>query len=85
MYRDFQAETDILPEWAAIAQKAALKRIDNRMKLLGIFPTNMSADEVAAMQLKAFHENLGAGLCFHESFTDGLLLGRKRLVNFQKT
>jgi hypothetical protein len=75
MYRDFQAENRILPEWAAIAQKAgdkaALKRIDSRMKLLGTYPTNMNADEVAAKRLKAFHDHLGAGLCFHESFADG--------------
>ena len=71
MYRDCQAETCILPEWAAIAQKAgnapALKRIDSRMKMLGLYP-EACADEVAAMRLKAFHNNLGAGLCFHESF-----------------
>ena len=72
MYRDCQAENDILPQWAAIAQKAgdkaALKRIDSRMRMLGMYPVDMSADEVAAMRLKAFHENLGAGMCFHESF-----------------
>lgn len=72
MYRDCQAETCILPEWAAIAQKAdnapALKRIDSRMKMLGLYP-KASADEVAATRLKAFHNNLGAGLCFHESFS----------------
>ena len=71
MYRDCQAETCILPEWAAIAQKAdntpALKRIDSRMKMLGLYP-EASADEVAAMRLTAFHNNFGASLCFHESF-----------------
>lgn len=77
MYCDCQADDAILPEWAALAQKAgataALKRIDSRMKLMGIYPTGMSAKEVAALRLKAFHENLGAGRCFHEAFTtDGL-------------
>jgi hypothetical protein len=75
MYRDCQAENGILPEWAAIAQKAgdkaAIKRIDSRMKMLGMYPTYMSTDEVAAMRMRAFHDNLGAGLCFHESFADG--------------
>lgn len=72
MYSDFQAETMVLPEWAAIAQKAgdkaALKRIDSRMKLLRIYPTGMSADEVAELRLKAFYQNFGAGVCFIESF-----------------
>ena len=72
MYGDSQAETMILPEWAAIAQKAgdkaALKRIDSRMKLLGIYPSGMSADEVAEMRVRAFHDNFGAGVCFIESF-----------------
>jgi len=74
MYRDCQAENAILPQWAAIAQKAgdkaALKRIDSRMRMLGMYPSGMSADEVAAMRLRAFHDNLGAGLCFHESFAE---------------
>ncbi len=72
MYGDFQAETMILPEWAAIAQKAgnkdALKRIDSRMKLLRMYPTEMSTEKVAELRIKAFHDNLGAGLCFIESF-----------------
>ncbi|CAD6539183.1 hypothetical protein [Paraburkholderia metrosideri] len=72
MYGDSQAETRILPEWAAIAQKAgdkaALKRIDSRMKLLRIYPADMSADEVAELRVKAFDDNFGAGVCFIESF-----------------
>lgn len=72
MYGDFQAKTMVLPEWAAIAQKAgdmaALKRIDSRMKLLRIYPAAMSMEEVAEMRMKAFHDNLGAGVCFIESF-----------------
>jgi hypothetical protein len=72
MYGDPQAETMVLPEWAAIAQKAgdraALKRIDSRMKILGIYPLAMSAEVVAELRLKAFHENVGAGVCFIESF-----------------
>lgn len=72
MYGDCQAETMVLPEWAAIAQKAgdkaALKRIDSRMKLLRIYPAEMSMEEVAEMRIKAFHDNLGAGVCFIESF-----------------
>lgn len=74
MYMDSQAETCILPEWAAIAQKAknapALKRIDSRMRMLGMYPEG-SAEEVAAMRLKVFSENLGAGRCFHEAFRSG--------------
>ncbi len=72
MYGDFQAETMVLPQWAAIAQKAgdraALKRIDSRMKLLRTYPAGLSAEEVADLRMKAFHDNLGAGLCFVESF-----------------
>jgi hypothetical protein len=72
MYGDFQAETMVLPEWAAIAQKAgdgaALKRIDSRMKLLRMYPTEMNTEEVAALRMKAFHNNFGAGMCFIEAF-----------------
>ena len=72
MYGDFQAETMVLPEWAAIAQKtgdkAALKRIDSRMKLLRMYPPEMSAEEVASLRIKAFHDNFGAGMCFIEAF-----------------
>lgn len=72
MYGDFQAETMVLPEWAAIAQKAgdkaALKRIDSRMKLLRMYPTEMGAEEVATLRMKAFHDNFGAGVCFIEAF-----------------
>lgn len=74
MYGDFQAETMVLPEWAAIAQKsgnkATLRRIDSRMKLLRIYPAEMSAEEVGEMRMKAFHDNLGAGVCFIESFVN---------------
>jgi hypothetical protein len=72
MYCDCQADEAILPEWASVAQKAgdrpALKRINSRMKLMWLYPTKMSANEVATLRLKEFHENLGAGLCFHEAF-----------------
>lgn len=72
MYGDFQAETMVLPEWAAIAQKAgdkaALKRIDSRMRLLRMYPSEMSAEEVAELRMKAFHDNFGAGMCFIEAF-----------------
>lgn len=77
MYCDCQADDAILPEWAAVAQKAgdrpALKRINSRMKLMGMYPRGMSAKEVATLRLKAFHENLGAGLCFHEAFATNAL------------
>ena len=73
MYADFQAERDILPEWAAVAQKAgdksALKRIDGRLKFLRMYPKDQTAQEIAALRIKLFHEKLGAGLCFLESFT----------------
>jgi hypothetical protein len=72
MYADFQAERDILPEWAAVAQKAgdrsALKRIDSRMKFLRMYPKDKTPQEIASMRLRHFHEKLGAGLCFLESF-----------------
>lgn len=74
MYADFQAERDILPEWAAVAQKAgdrsALKRIDSRLKFLRMYPKDKTPQEIAALRLKFFHERLGAGLCFLESFAD---------------
>lgn len=74
MYGDFQAETMLLPEWAAIAQKAgdkaALKRIDSRMKLLRMYPAEMGPEEMVALRLKAFHDNFGAGVCFIESFAE---------------
>lgn len=72
MYGDKQAETMILPEWAAVAQKlnatSALKRIDSRMKLLNIYPRNLDTDEVAAMRLEAFRVNFGSGRHFIECF-----------------
>lgn len=72
MYSDFQAERDILPEWAAVAQKAddkpMLKRIDGRLKFLRMYPSNLTPQEIAALRLKFFHEKLGARLCFLESF-----------------
>jgi hypothetical protein len=73
MYADFQAERDILPEWAAVAQKAgdksALKRIDGRLKFLRMYPNDQTPREMAVLRLNLFHEKLGAGLCFLESFT----------------
>lgn len=72
MYADFQAEREILREWAAVAQKsgdkAALKRIDSRLKFLRMYPGNLTMEEIAAQRLRLFHEKLGAGLCFLESF-----------------
>ena len=72
MYGDSQAETMILPEWAAVAQKQnakpALKRIDSRMKFLRIYPNGLDADGVAAMRLEAFRTNFGAGRHFIECF-----------------
>lgn len=75
MYADFQAERDILPEWAAVAQKAgdrsALKRIDSRLRFLRLYPRDKTPQEIEALRLKHFNERLGAGLCFLESFTGG--------------
>lgn len=72
MYGDFQAETQLLPEWAAVAQRVgdrtALKRIDSRMRLLGIYPNGLTAEEVAQLRSKAFSSNFGAETCFIESF-----------------
>ncbi|PLY39331.1 hypothetical protein CSZ94_27035 [Janthinobacterium sp. ROICE36] len=72
MYGDSQAETMILPQWAAVAQKqnakSALKRIDSRMKFLRIYPNGLGADGVAAMRLEAFRTNFGAGRHFIECF-----------------
>lgn len=72
MYGDSQAETMILPEWAEVAQKqnakAALKRIDSRMKLLSMYPKKLDVGEVAAMRLEAFRTNFGAGRHFIECF-----------------
>ena len=72
MYGDFQAETQLLPEWAAVAQKVgdrtALKRIDSRMRLLGIYPNGLTAEEVTQLRLRAFISNFGAETCFIESF-----------------
>lgn len=72
MYGDWQAETMILPEWAAVAQKQnakpALKRIDSRMKFLHIYPNRLDAEGVAAMRLEAFRTNFGAGRHFIECF-----------------
>jgi hypothetical protein len=46
MYCDCQADEAILPEWAAVAQKAgdrpALKRINSRMQLIPISCTGES-------------------------------------------
>lgn len=75
MYSDFQAERDILLEWVTVAQKAGekpmLKRIDGRLKFLRMYPSDQTPQEIADMRLKFFHEKLGAGLCFLESFSDG--------------
>jgi hypothetical protein len=72
MYGESQAETMILPEWAAVAQKqnatAALKRIDSRMRFLSIYPTELDAAGVAAMRLETFRKNFGAGRHFIECF-----------------
>jgi hypothetical protein len=74
MYGDPQAETMILPEWAAIAQKmdskVTLKRIDSRMKLLNMYP-KLDVSEVATLRLEAFRKNFGAGRYFIESFVSG--------------
>ena len=72
MYGDSQAETMILPQWAAVTQKqnakSALKRIDSRMKFLRIYPNERGADGVASMRLEAFRTNFGAGRHFIECF-----------------
>jgi hypothetical protein len=72
MYGDSQAETMILPEWAAVAQKqnakAALKRIDSRMKFLRMYPKGLDSAGVATLRLDAFRKNFGAGRHFIESF-----------------
>lgn len=72
MYGDTHAETMILFEWAALAQKqnakTVLKRIDSRMKFLNVYPIGLDAEGVATLRLKAFRENFGAGRHFIESF-----------------
>jgi hypothetical protein len=72
MYGDSQAENRILPEWAAVAQKqnakAALKRIDSRMKFLGLYPQHLDSEEVAAQRLESFRKYFGAGRHFIECF-----------------
>lgn len=71
MYGDPQAETMILQEWAAVAQKVnskpALKRIDSRMKLLNMYP-KLDADDVAELRRGDFRRNFGAEKHFIESF-----------------
>lgn len=72
MYGDTHAETMILFEWAALAQKhkakASLRRIDSRMKFLGVYPVGLDTEEVAALRLEAFRKNFGAGRHFIEAF-----------------
>lgn len=72
MYGDTHAETMILYEWAAVAQKqnakTTLKRIDSRMKFLNVYPVGLDAEGVAAQRLEAFRKNFGAGRHFIESF-----------------
>lgn len=72
MYGDFQVETALLPEWAAVAQKVgakpALKRINSRLMFLRLLPTRVDLTSLAETRIKFFHENLGAGRCFVESF-----------------
>lgn len=48
-----------------------LGRIDGRLKFLCMYLSNQTPQEIAALRLKFFHEKLGAGLCFLESFSDG--------------
>lgn len=72
MYGDFQVETVLLPEWAAVAQKMgakpALKRINSRLMFLRLLSVDADMHALADARMKFFHENLGAGRCFIESF-----------------
>lgn len=74
MYGDSIAESLIIREWAAVAQKvgkkAVLNRINSRMKFFRFYPSSLSDEEIVQVRLGDYQINFGSERFFIEAFQE---------------